>query len=258
MRIVKKAGTAVLGLSGDAASFLKSGATPAPHRFLIFGQGRTGSTLLETLLDSHPEITCQGEILAWRRIFPEGFLDRSSRGHGTKAYGCHVKPHHHARLVQGINDLKGFAHRMHERGWLIVHLWRENTLEHVLSGHFARAAKSYRFTGDLKPPPLELTLDPERIIEKISIRQGFLEEERAALAGLPVHEIQYERDLKDPAGRKVSMAALQARLGVAPRNLQTPLKKSVQRSFSELVTNADDVLARLEASPFAHFAKAVR
>lgn len=30
-------------------------------KFVIFGQGRTGSTLLTSLLSSHPEITCEGE-----------------------------------------------------------------------------------------------------------------------------------------------------------------------------------------------------
>ncbi len=32
-------------------------------KFIIFGQGRSGSTLLKQLLDSHPEITCEGELL---------------------------------------------------------------------------------------------------------------------------------------------------------------------------------------------------
>lgn len=258
MSILKQMARPVLGVGGDVLSLAKATAPASEVRFLIFGQGRTGSTLLEFLLDSHPDITCQGEILAWRRIAPEGFLDRKSRGHGTRAYGCHVKPHHHLRQAQGIDDLRGFAERMHERGWVLLHLWRENTLQHVLSGYFAREAKSYRFTGDQKPPALALTLDPDRVVEKIAHRQAMLEEEREALRHLPFEEVRYERDLKDEAGRTMSMARIQHRLGVAPRDLSTPLKKSVQRSFSEMVVNSEEVLTRLEASPYAHFADGVR
>ncbi len=31
-------------------------------KFIIFGQGRSGSTLLMELLDSHPEIKCDSEL----------------------------------------------------------------------------------------------------------------------------------------------------------------------------------------------------
>jgi LPS sulfotransferase NodH len=255
---IKKLGTTALGISGDVLSLRRAGGRPAGVRFVIFGQGRTGSTLLETLLHSHPDIACEGELLAWKRLSPEGFLDRRSRGHQAAAWGCHVKPHHHARLVQGAEDLQRFAHSLHERGWLLIHLWRENTLEHVLSGYFARTTRSYRFTDQKAPPALKLTLDPERVVAKIARRQGLLEEERAALRGLPFHEVQYERDLKDPEGRLAAMKALQKRLGVRAMDLSTPLRKSVQKPFEEMVSNADEVLARLEASPFSRFADAAR
>ena len=32
-------------------------------RFVLFGQGRTGSKLLVELLHSHPDIHCDGEVL---------------------------------------------------------------------------------------------------------------------------------------------------------------------------------------------------
>jgi fatty acid/phospholipid biosynthesis enzyme len=42
---------------------------PSPStRFVIFAQGRTGSTLLTSTLDTHPQITCNDEIRSDKSI----------------------------------------------------------------------------------------------------------------------------------------------------------------------------------------------
>lgn len=41
-----------------------------PRKFVIFAQGRSGSTLLTSTLDSHPDIHCDDEILIVPRAFP--------------------------------------------------------------------------------------------------------------------------------------------------------------------------------------------
>ncbi|HBE17486.1 MAG TPA: hypothetical protein DEG17_03890 [Cyanobacteria bacterium UBA11149] len=44
------------------------------NKFVIFGQGRTGSTLLYSLLNSHPQIHCDEEILEDRVFFPVQYV----------------------------------------------------------------------------------------------------------------------------------------------------------------------------------------
>lgn len=38
------------------------------QRFIIIGSGRSGSTMLKNLLRSHPNITCFGELLNYKKI----------------------------------------------------------------------------------------------------------------------------------------------------------------------------------------------
>ena len=50
--------------------------------FIILAQGRTGSTCLERLLNSHPSIRCEGEIFATHQIYPFSFITgKAAREH---------------------------------------------------------------------------------------------------------------------------------------------------------------------------------
>ena len=49
------------------------------RRFVIFAQGRTGSTLLTSSLDSHPEIRCADEILGRPRGDPKAYVENRAR-----------------------------------------------------------------------------------------------------------------------------------------------------------------------------------
>ena len=51
--------------------FLLTSSRKPPTKFVIFGRGRSGSTLLVSLLNSNPDIHCDGEILSRKKLFPE-------------------------------------------------------------------------------------------------------------------------------------------------------------------------------------------
>ena len=45
------------------------------NRFVIFAQGRSGSTALRSLLTNHPEVICEGELLASGKFWPIDFVE---------------------------------------------------------------------------------------------------------------------------------------------------------------------------------------
>ena len=92
---------------------------------MIVSIGRSGSELLVSLLDSHPKIRCESEILFMRRVFPTGFLLQRSvtaRLTGAHAYGFKLLTHHAG--LQDHADPAGYLRRLHARGFRFIVLER--------------------------------------------------------------------------------------------------------------------------------------
>lgn len=235
----------------EALAAILSRGRRSPSRFVIYGQGRSGSTLLETLLDSHPDIRCEGELLKVRRLGPQSFLDNRAKLSSAQAFGCHVKPHMHVRHVQRLDDLRGFAEAMLERGWSIVHLRRDNVAAQTLSVRIAMAAaKFHHRTGDGERMEA-IRLDPEHFVRRLDVRATRLMEEEEALRGLPTTPVRYERDLSTPELMAKSLPRIQEALGVEVRELTTPLRKSVDRPAREAIANYDEIETAVAGTPFA-------
>lgn len=228
---------------------------PAPARkFMIFAQGRSGSTLLTSTLDSHPDIRCDDEILIVPRLFPRRFTEIAARQAAARAYGFHVKiTQLHA--WQGIHDIGGFLRDMEQGGWRIVYLWRENLLRQVVSNVFAEAAGTYHMDGgQARPSSVILPLD--RLALEMDWRRRLRDAEEAAVQGHNVFEIVYERDLLEPARQAETFAALQEIIGVSGVPLKPRLKKMVVSPLPELISNYDEVSDWISARPeYARYLK---
>jgi LPS sulfotransferase NodH len=243
------------GLGGEAKTALQAlrvRGAPA-HRFVIFAQGRTGSTLLTSLLDSHPDIRCADEILRRPRLDPVRHVERAARTTSGSAYGFHVKCYQLSRL-QRQDDWAAFLTTLHERNWKIIYLRRDNLFEHVISGFFAKAAGRYHYdTNGEERRPETLEIEPPRLMKWLEQRHRLRNEEVAALSGLPHIELVYERDLRDPEPRKLALDRAQELIGVPVRPLTTSLQKSVTKPLPELISNYAEIRALLADTPYAQY-----
>ena len=237
------------GLVGELKSFRRAVLPRPPRRFCIFAQGRTGSTLLTSLLDSHPDIRCEDEILRRPRLAPLRFLDRESRGREA-AFGFHLKPYHLTRF-QRAPDPGVFLRRLADEGWSFVHLTRVDIVAHVFSTVYAKRHGWHRRDAARADAEDPIEVDPARFVRKAEKRRRWLECERAALEGLPAFPISYEDDLVDPVAREARLRALLGELGLAWAPLSTPLRKSVGRSPWELMANPDAVRTALRRAGIA-------
>lgn len=218
------------------------------HKFMIFAQGRTGSTLLTSTLDKHPDIRCDDEILIVPRAFPCRFVETAARQVPAKAYGFHVKiTQLHA--WQRLHDVASFLAHMERRGWKIIYLWRDNALRHVVSNIFAETAGTYHMEGGDKTRPDKIILPLSRLERELELRLKLREAERAALQGRICHEIQYERDLQLPDRQIETFATLQKIIGVPQANITPRLKKMVEAPLADLIENFDDVTSWIAGMP---------
>jgi LPS sulfotransferase NodH len=224
---------------------------PLPTRFVVLAQGRSGSTLLATLLDSHSMIRCEGELLELPRVGPVTFVENRARGGRHPVFGFHVKPYQLTKR-QRVRDLPEFLQGFHGHGWAIVHLCRENVFNQAVSTFYARASGRYHFHArDGEARPEAIVLDPEALIEKMRQRADLLMAERRALEGLPHVGVGYERDLFDPDRRAAALGRVTDFLGLPLERLSSDLRKAVRRPMSAIVANFDEVAAAVRSTPFA-------
>lgn len=120
------------------------------RNFVIFGQPRTGSTLLVKLMQSHPLVQCDGEVLnrnrwqqGWHpylyylaRVFPEPYVLR--------------KPAHCAKTVYGFKLLypqivapRRLLYILNRLGWQMIHIQRRELFNLALSQKVTQLTRHY-------------------------------------------------------------------------------------------------------------------
>lgn len=223
----------------------------SPERFVVFAQGRSGSTLLTTSLDAHPQIRCEGELLELPRVAPVAFVENCAKATAARWFGFHAKIYQLYKR-QRAEDLGAFMRGLHARGWRILHLWRENLFEQAVSTMFAKRTGRYHFSDD-EARPAAVTLSPQALVAKMEARERVLDRERAALAGVPHHALCYERDLRDPSARAEALGGVLDYLGAPPAALASPLRKAIRRPLAETIVNHDEVVEAVSATRFARF-----
>lgn len=217
-------------------------------KFLIFGQSRSGSTLLRDLLNSHPEVECAGEPLRdwvpWPETTCEIFAARSS----ARVFGCKVFVHH-LRDRQFYDDSARFLERMQRRGYRILYLERANLVRHALS-NFIRRETGVTHAMGRRVELDEFELDIEAFVAHLHVRERFWREAEEAIDGRDFLRIVYEHDLMDHAVRQKSMDRVFEYLGVESVSVGTSLEQINTKRLSDLITNYDELKRALEGSDF--------
>lgn len=221
-----------------------------PRRCLLFAQGRTGSTLFGELLDSHPAIHFDHEILRAKVPSVRLWVAGERRRHPASVYGFHVKIYQ-LTDVQGIDDPATWLRQMAARGWRVLSLRRRNVLRHVLSN---MAINATGVTHDRQGQgPTKLTVDPAELVHWIAIRTEVGRREAAALAGVEHEAFTYEDDLRDAASWPATAARAFRFLGLPDAPVETTLQRRNPGSVADLIANYDEVAAAVTAAGYAEF-----
>jgi LPS sulfotransferase NodH len=231
---------------------------PRNFRVLIFGQGRTGSTLLEDLLSSTGHFTKHGEILSKRArwvVFPAAYLKGRARARRDDNFICHVKPRHldQDRRLPGVRrvDASAFLRSLCADGWTIIHIRRSDGIGQIVSELMARHRGSYHKHDDATET-IELSVDPLKLMKSIVAKQKRDDAEAAALVGISVIDVEYDRDLKDPATHQATIDRILDALSLERRPAQSTLRKINVRPLSAVISNYDELAVCLHDQGLEH------
>ena len=225
-------------------------------KFVIFGQGRTGSTLLTSLLSSHPEITCEGEILARRVLNPLLYVTCRSRIlSASDVYGFKVKIYQltHSQKLD-LDDVIDFFKRLKENKWQIIYLKRENLLRHAISNMMVENTGLYhRFSDEQVFWNEKIDLDCQQLFIKMKRREKFQEAEACVLKHIDHVPLVYEKNLLDTDAQQKTVDMLCDLIGISRCSAQTNLVRINRGKLSNIVCNYHEIRAKIEHTRFSQF-----
>jgi LPS sulfotransferase NodH len=221
--------------------------------FVIVADLRTGSTLLSTSLDNHPQVRCYGELFH-PETFPDNSLDRHDRftlngrdvverafaAPDVEAAGFR------AMIFLPLSSQPLWAdawNALRDRGGLrVIYLTRRDELAQYASILIADQIRVWHPSPDdpvLRPENRpRITIDPQDFRDWSSQRARLLDERREQLQGKPSLDLEYETLV---SGWSAVIHQVQEFLGVDPMALEAAKQKQEKRPLPQVIENYDDL-----------------
>ncbi|MDH7911520.1 hypothetical protein [Winogradskyella sp. SYSU M77433] len=219
-------------------------------KFIVFGQGRTGSTLLTKLINQHPKIFCDQEIFGNKKspifLSPNKYIESNSRKPETKdvsIYGFKVKIYQ-LYTDQKISNVKGLLEDLHRKGWKFIFLHREDELAHNVSSFKAFSLGKWFVdkSEDIQnKKDKELYIDPTQFKKSVLWRRKFTNMEKECLENIPHIKVSYEKDLLVSENHQAVCDRIFSFLGVDSYSVKANIKKMNAPDLRNTIKNYDEI-----------------
>ena len=241
---------------GAGRRLIGSGDGPNP-RFVIYGQGRSGSSVLLDLIGSHPDVYCESEIfnkkVAARLLRPWAL----PAGPGGPVPEARLRLQDEDLPDDGRPGRRGCApvHDGSSRGGLerSIHLVREDLFRKALSLVVAETRGQFLDRRSGEEASIRLPSIPARLAEAMRERRSADEAEQAALEGIPHIRVTYEDDLLDAASHQAVSDRVLEFLGLDSAPVETRYVRTSRGHVSDYVSNWKDVHEFLSKTEFAPY-----
>ncbi len=225
------------------------------QKFVIFGHGRSGSTLLVQLLNNQPKIYCEEEILNGRFygeiLFPSLCVKGRSAKFPSKVYGFKVKIY---QLIEDQNiEPEKFILNLFRDGWKIINLKRNNLLRNEISTLVAYSRDKWHSTSESSLNNKKITIAPEQLLEGIERREIYQIKEQEILKNIDHIKVIYEEDLLPAENHQKTCDRIFNYLGLDSVPVKTKLVKTTSNQLSDVIENYEEVVEKLSQTKYAKF-----
>lgn len=246
---------------------------PSPNstNFLIISAQRSGSTLIRTMLDSHPAISCYGEVFlpTYRKQY--SFYNYLSQAGHSKVVSVILRSPLVTTFLDQLYSAKqsvaiGFkimydqaSYRPYKfpmvltyarkNGIKVIHLVRENSFRVCLSRQFARASKTYHISETQNQSAL--TIDIPLLLSEIKLLEQKKSWCRSKLKRLDSIEVCYETFIANKPNESVRILNF---IGVDESlELHSPLQKVLTAPINEAVINYTELSLAIKNAGYGKF-----
>jgi len=226
--------------------------------FIIYGMGRSGSNLLRTLLNSHPEVFCDNEIFHKKRRAKKNKVVQYLIQHYPVSYVYYKKYSSKANIYgfklhqSQLDDTEKILTKLHGKGWKIIHLYRKNILKQAISMKVAQQTGKWIRNAKMPDPEEKFYIDPENLLAHINNRIFYTEQVFRVLDKIEHLEVVYEDDLYYQDKWPATTGKIFDYLNTYPVEAQTKRLKTDPRPDWERIENFDEILDFLSKNGYAH------
>ena len=229
--------------------WLGQGALPST-RFVLFGAPRCGKSVLLELLQSCEALTCDRNLLSHRSFFPLWHIHHHALRAQADLYGFQLSSQD-LLTSQGLGEPGRFLQVLHDQGYRIIHLHRQDMMRHAIA---LLKAQQPIDVHTLKRQPIEVC--PTALVQQLTQLEQQRLEETAMLTEVSHLRITYETDLLDPNRHAHTVGQLNDFLGThwQPQNQTTlrPNIRLVHQKISDLIINYDEVRQAVAQSDYPY------
>ncbi len=225
--------------------------------FIIYGMGRSGSNLLRTLLNSHPDVFCDNEIFHKRRMAEKNRIAQRLIKRYPILYAYYKKYLSKANIYgfklhqNQLDDTEKVITWLQNKGWRIIHLHRKNTLKQVISLMIAQQTGSWIKNKKMGYSDEKYYLDPEELLAHIKKRIPFSEQEFSLMEKLEHLDVVYEYDLYHQDKWQATTGKIFDYINIYPVEVRTKRLKTDPRPDWERVENFEEILDFLSKKGWA-------
>ncbi|HEX2139029.1 MAG TPA: sulfotransferase [Woeseiaceae bacterium] len=234
-----------------------AGASSTPKPFAIVADLRTGSTLLASSLDEHPQIRCYGELFHSEDLpdnliggldrlgaSAEAILERAMQVGGVEA--CGFKAMTFLPLPAATQWVDAWDRIRELPGLRVIWLTRRDRLAQYASAEVVRHTGLFHPNDDdriFRPEQRPvIRIDPDEFRSWVRERDAQLRRRRALLRGLPALDLDYETLTGD---WERSTTCVQRFLEVDVVPLEQQKKKQERRPLADVIANYAEFQDRL-------------
>lgn len=203
---------------------------------MILGQQRSGTTLLATLLDSHPYIHCEDELFYYRKFLPFTYLSCRNKMSPKDVFGFKLMPNHIG--YQGYSDINLFISRLIQYDYKFIKLTRRDLLRVTVSLIFAQKIGQFHYKkNDINHTDRVIFINPVEFRERLAWFYKTRELLESITSKIPHLELVYEDHLQDPQKHQTTIDDITSYLGLPKSKVHSDLIKVAKDDYSSLIEN---------------------
>ena len=229
---------------------VKQVSTAQTSNFIILSTPRSGSNLLCSLLNSHPQVTCHGEIFNQRdlkKVYPNWLVACINRFAVIfilykKWRHSKFKPYYGFKVfTDQLVEIQPIVTPLEQRGFRIIRLYRNDFLKKAISLIIAVNTNKWSVNSENEYSQEVHRIDPEKVMKCIKYYKKQEEIIDDILKDKPYIFVDYEADLNPVNQRERWSNHICEQLNISKCLLTSNMLPTDKRSDNQRIENFQEV-----------------